>query len=299
MARFALFLLCVLLVSVNAQFTTSTWTESAYGGMITFCVSGSSITGSFSNRGIFQGSLSTNGMTASGNFYEAGIEDISCSSGQWTATISSSGSSFSGEIDCDDGNNFDWNETLISNNPSVTAVECAVLATSASSSTVEGTYRSNYYSNFNIAICVDDDEYQASYTEDNTEGYEYGTALLDGLIVSGSFNENTENFGVSIFFRLSNGELGNFYYVHDDDNDFVGFAETFGRLGEASNSECSRFDELEEDYDDLYDEHHDNDNNNNDDDDSSSSNNNDDDDESSAWALSVSVVALLVALVAF
>ena len=28
-----------------------------------------------------------------------------------------------------------------------------------SSSTVEGTYRPNYYSNFNIAICVDDDEY--------------------------------------------------------------------------------------------------------------------------------------------
>jgi len=294
MARFTLFVLCVLLVSVNAQFTTSTWTESAYGGMITFCVSGSSITGSFSNRGIFQGSLSNNGMTASGVFYEAGLEDISCSSGDWTATISSNGNSFSGSIDCDNGDDFNWSETLISNNPSVTAVECAVLATGASS-TVEGTFRSNYYNDYEVSICVDDDEYYASYEDNNTEGYEFGTALLDGTIASGSWQNDEGSFGVSMFFRLSNGDLGNFFYVHDDDNDFVGVGESFTRIGEASNSECSRFDELEADYDDLYDEHHEDEDN----DDDNADDDNADDDESSAWVLSVSIIAMLVALLAF
>ena len=286
MARFTLFLLCVLLVSVNAQFTSSTWTDSVFGGIFTLCVNGNTATGSYSNVGIIQGSIGNSGRSISGDFYDAGAGLYECTSGTFAITISSGGNSFTGSYTCaDDDETYEWDENLIGGGSSVSFVNCAFLSTSSS---VDGSFSSLSNSvTTDIDICVDDDEYEASYSYNQFRGYEYGIAFESGRVVSGIFQENDGVFGGSLFFKNSNDGLVNFFVTEtgDDDDDHTGGSTVYTQTGNSSGSECARYDSLEiDDFDGLIDEN---------------SNSNNSDSSSSAWTLSVSIFSFFIILFAF
>ena len=247
----SLFFLSFILLSVTAQWTDSSWTDSEFGGQFNLCFDGSVVNGAYSEYGIVYGELSSDEMTISGNFYDAGAGQFSCVTGSFELDIATDGNSFSGVYVCeDDGTSHDWSETLVGGSSSVSSYSCAVLSSSSiAGSYYEGeSYTSNnttYYT-YEADVCVDSSEYYLSYTYDNVEGYENGVSYRNGAIGSGLYQNEDGTYGISLFFRLANGELGNFYWevdngeidtISDYDTSLHGY-DVITKSGDASTTEC-------------------------------------------------------------
>ena len=269
-AIFVLFSLFFLAVTAQS-WDDSSWTDSDYGGTMYVCFDDDDVHAAYSEFGVAHGNR--NGNTISGNWYEPGTED--CFSGSFEWTLGSSGNSFTGFWTCaDDDDERDWSETLISGASSTSDVLCAVFDHDED---VTGAYT---LSGTTFDICIDDDEYEASFSTSGVDGYETGVVYEDGAVVAGEYEVENGVTGISLVFRLRDGRLGNFYWRYDDNDNIDTVADyntsahgydLYTRIGGASDSECKA------------NENFNNNNNNDDDDDSSSSNSsNDDDDDSSS-----------------
>lgn len=288
MYRFsAIFLLCFVLVSVNSQWTDSTWNDSlesgGFGGIFHICIDGVVVNGAYSQYGIIQGTVSNGGTVISGSFYEGGAGELSCVTGTYSLTIDSTGNEFSGTYTCvDDDETYNWSESRIGGASSVSDEKCAVLG----SLTIGGLFSNG--DDYEIAICMDDDEYSSSYSySNNIDGFEDGVLYLDGKIGSGVYYEENGNLGISLLFTYANGEIGNFYWQTDDDGDIdtvldynsLHSYDILERIGSPTNSECLKNDDLNVDgFSDIFIDEY---------------------ETSSAWMITVSVFSLLIIALAF
>lgn len=197
----ALALLCLIYVAASQQWIDSTWTDTEFGGTLYLCFDDDDVSGSYSNFGVVSGTRS--GDQISGNWYEAGSG--SCVSGSFSWTLGVNENSFTGSYECaDDDEEGDWSETFLgAAGSSIQNQYCPNL-----NANVEGFYTEG---NARVSMCVDDDEYTASYEYDNIEGFEQGVAYLNGAVVGGEWYEEDGDQGVSLWFRLANGSIGNFY----------------------------------------------------------------------------------------
>ena len=95
-------------------------------------------------------------------------------------------------------------------------------------------------------ICIDNSNYYLSYSYDNIEGYENGVSYRNGVIGSGLYQNDDGTYGISLFFRLANGELGNFYWEVDngeidtisDYNTSLHAYDVLTKSGDATTTEC-------------------------------------------------------------
>lgn len=240
--------LCLTLsVSVFAQWEPSSWTDSVssngFGGTLFLCFDDDDVSGAYSEYGLVQGTRNGNRIT--GNFYEGGSGN--CVTGSFEWTIASNGNTFDGTYTCaDDDEEIQWSETRTGDSNTVSNTLCAVLSTS----TIDGSYRITGSDGNTYDICVDDDEYELSYflALTGVDGYESGVVYENGVIGGGEYIEDAGASGISLVFRLRDGNIGNFYWGYDDDGeidtvndvntDLHGY-DLFSREGNASSSECS------------------------------------------------------------
>ena len=293
-------LLCFVVVSVNGQWSDSSWTDTEFGGILYLCFDGNTVEGAYSEFGLLQGTLS-NSDVITGNFYDAGAGEFSCVTGNFELEISNDGDSFSGFYTCeDDDESYDWSETRVGGASSVSSTSCAIL--DSSSSSIAGSFTNNYGSySFDVDVCVDDDEYNVSYNFDGVDGYETGRTFESGRVGSGIYQNEDGSYGASIYFILESGDLGNFFWRGDDNGEIDTFGDYNNSVnhgydiieanGDASNSDCAENDYLEiDDFDDVID---------NDDDDGDDDGNDDDDASYSTILSAVTFVTLFIAFFAF
>merc|ERR1712054_27869 len=227
-----------------------------------------------------------------------GYSGASCNNGDFEWELNSNGSAFTGFWTCaDDEDERDWSETFIAGASSTSDVLCAVFDHDA---TVEGAFTLTTTSSSYFDICIDDEDYEASFgssTSGSGNGYETGIVFEDGAVVSGEYEVDNGVTGVSLVFRLRDGRLGNFFWRYDDNDqidtvtDYNTSAhgyDLYNRNGNASDNDCKGNDNSSSSRSS-------NTSNSSDDDDSSSSNSSDDDDSSSAITLVASVFFVIVA----
>ena len=250
MIRTVFLLLCVALIVSAQRWTSSSWSDTVesggYGGTLYICVDGSEVNGAYSEYGIIQGELFDSSSLLSGRFYEGGAGAFSCVTGSFSLKISNDGQTFTGTYTCaddEDGTEYPWDEQRVGNTP--TNLQCAVLGTELAAGFFnDGEGYRNY-------MCIDDNDYEASYElEDGTEGYEYGVVYSDGLINSGVYQESDGSVGISLFFSLPDGSVGNFYWEIDDDghidteedanSDLHGY-DLLNRAGTSTDADCYEF----------------------------------------------------------
>mmetsp|Transcript_19752 Transcript_19752/g.75727 ORF Transcript_19752/g.75727 Transcript_19752/m.75727 type:complete len:299 (+) Transcript_19752:77-973(+) len=241
------------------------WTdESGYGQSLYVCLNGNRFNAAYSEAGIMVGTTDASGNTASGNWYEGGGDTLSCTTGTFEITYNEQNDRLQGTWECaDDDEEHDIDERRLSGGDPTT-IECALLASDGS---IGGDWLENFY---NIAICVDDDDYVASYSyaEDYSDpeyefripGFETGDVYSD-LIGSG-FYEETKDQGVSLVFLLQTGQLGNFFWnaqkgeelnPNDFDDDSKHGYSVLDFTGNYINQDtCERFSYVEDEY--LYDD---------------------------------------------
>jgi len=220
-------------------------------------------------------------------WYEGGGDSESCLSGPFGWTISNDGNTFTGWWSCvEDDEEFVWDEVRVGGSDTTNDQNCAVLAHDAD---FAGAF-DDTVNDLDFDLCIDDDEYYGSYHYDSPEipGYEYGVVYTgdhDEVIGSGVWVESDIS-GISLMFRLRNGDLGNFWWEYDDDGEINTFTDfdtlhnydIYDDSGNASDNDCSENEFILTGADDDDDSDDDNaDDDNADDDDDSSSSNNDDD----------------------
>ena len=235
----ALVLFC-LSACVAAQWTDSTWTDNEYGGVMYLCFEGSDVSGSYSQYGLVRGER--DGSQVTGNWYEVGNGD--CTSGSFVWNLASNGQSFSGYWTCDGEDNraYDWNSNRLGGSATTNDVTCAKLRPAP----VSGTW---FDGNYKVDLCVAGDEYKSSYIVPNrARGYEEGVSHRNGVIATGQYTMSDGQQGLSLFFHMRDGRLGNFYWGFDDldlidtredfyNADLHGF-DILTREGETTAAEC-------------------------------------------------------------
>jgi len=202
------FLVCCLSMCVAAQWTDSSWTDTEYGGVMYLCFEGQGVSGSYSQYGVLRGER--DGLRVEGNWYEVGPGD--CDNGNFVWNLASNGRSFTGYWTCaDDDEAHDWNESILGGPATTNDVSCAKLRPAP----LGGTW---FDGNYKLDLClIGDDEYKNSFIlPSRVRGYEEGVQHRNGVIVSGQYTTSAGERGLSLFFHMRDGRLGNFYWSYDD-----------------------------------------------------------------------------------
>lgn len=201
-------LVCCLSAFVAAQWTDSSWTDNEYGGVMYLCFEGQDMSGSYSQYGLVHGER--NGNRIEGQWFEVGPGD--CDTGNFVWTLANNGRSFTGYWTCaGDDQAYDWNETILGGRSTVNDVSCAKLRPAP----VGGTW---FDGNYKFDMCLlGNREYKGSYiTASRVRGYEEGVQHGNGVIVAGQYTQSNGANGLSLFFHMRDGSLGNFYWIYDD-----------------------------------------------------------------------------------
>ena len=257
MLRVASVIFVLAILSVSAQWTDSSWSDSiesgGFGGVFYVCFEGNRLHGAYSEYGIVQGVR--RGPVISGIFYEGGGSTMECNVGNFELIINESGDKFEGFYDCGGEEQFEWAENIIGGPTTTDDYSCAVLKE-------KGTFAGSYSSGdgYRFDLCLDNGkdqgDYHGSFSFGNGQGgYENGIVYQDNLIGSGIFSESFGNDGISLVFELKDGSLGNFYWFVDD-NDIIDTEADYDTsfhnydilpaIGSASPSECAVFEALEQ-----------------------------------------------------
>lgn len=213
-------------MSFSALSFAGTWRDNR-GYNISICVSGNKLQGSYSEFGFVQATLSENGTTAQGRWYEARnpfapSSSFDCPNGGFTWKLQSS-SKFLGNYDCADTNeqdNFDWEASRFSPDITPTSTDCGELWSTnddASGAWIIDPYIPSYWD-----ICIDKQthKYHSSYECDTSldcYGYETGFWYENGKILIGSFTnyypDGNKADGAAITALLSDGSLVHYLWA--------------------------------------------------------------------------------------
>jgi len=193
-----------------------TWTNHAFGGLLYTCVTGNTLSGTFSNIGIVEGTVSSDGRSVNGTWAYIGYTDYS--SGVFTWLLGSSNNTFSGNYypDLFPCSSAPWSPTnsdeLISTDVSVN--QCIPLAPSGTGTVQTATYvlSTSTGSSTSVTVCTDttNNKYYGFYTVGGTNGYIAGNILWSGRLLQGSFSSSSV-VGIESYLLTDANTLVNIY----------------------------------------------------------------------------------------
>lgn len=263
-------LLSVLLSSCTCSFA-GLWSDSRKGGSFSICVNNDTANGIYSEFGLAVGTLSDNGNTWEGTWYEGGVGD--CLTGNFSLTLSAD--VFQGTYNCANNAslNFTWTATRNSTD-NQTAIQCGDLADQYSHKSMQAKWAFETSAGLTqVDFCVndyedDDDTKQDFYASSFrpafiSQGFDTGYTARGNTIGGGSFwrgNENGALPGSSLWFLSSEGTLvnlwwaGHYDYLNLDlisDTDLHD-VDVYSLKSGTSEEQCRRYEQIEYEPYDYY-----------------------------------------------
>ena len=198
------------------------WTDDVvdggFGGNFSICIDGTNAWGLYSEFGLAIGSISEDGLTFSGTFYEGG--QAPCLVGPFSLSIVDNGTRFEGKYGCREQLLYTWNARRI-NFEVQSDHDCAkVIPFTNTNNIVDGKWwKETNGKSSQVDFCTNNDyEYQTSYSNPTftPEGYDEGIWFKSRKIATGTFyraNNNGALPGTSIWFINTDGNLVNIWWV--------------------------------------------------------------------------------------
>jgi len=196
-------LVALLLVSaVSCQNETlgfeGTWIDN-FGFSWSLCVTnnGASAAGSYSQFGLMRGDLTDDQTTLTGTWYETHFySDDVCPYGDFSFHVD--GNSITGEYACWDGTSGgEWSASRIHPVQDPALSDCVA---GARNGDLEGQWALSDLTNFDI--CINGDQFQASYEVNNNPFYAYGDVFMSGRLLQGSAVEQLRGDNIKTYGTL-------------------------------------------------------------------------------------------------
>jgi len=201
------------------------WTDDiqdgGFGGNFSICVDGNNAWGLYTEFGLTIGTISDDGLTFTGTFYEGGeTGDDNCIIGPFSITLVENGTRFEGLYGCREKLLYNWSGRRI-NSEEQSDHDCAkVISFSNNKQDLDGKWFKA--SNGEVSLvdfCTNTEGgYQTSYSQPSftPEGYDEGVWFHSRKFATGTFyraNNNGALPGVSLWFVNPDGNLANVWWA--------------------------------------------------------------------------------------
>jgi len=243
------------LINTYGQWSNSTFSDSRIaGGFIHFCFVGRELHGSYSEVGLLQGTLATNGSSISGRFFEAGGERNPCAVGDFFIQIDGTNTAFTGYYTCaNSAIRRDWSGQLTGNSTTVDDAKCGVVGNNGD---IAATWASvNFPVTISNCLSGSDSVFSATTAPPAEINYAYGIgkAFQTGRIISSYVRSSNTPYGISLSWVDPQGQLNTFNWFTDSNYTYslnqignINVHQYFvSRIsGVASSSECNANEEI-------------------------------------------------------